>query len=152
MAILKQGDMVCYDCGGVNEHSPNCKAQDVAEVLSVYKRAQALEDGVLVDVSETAKEAGIRFPAALTAAVYGQYVEVPEGMTGQDEAGRLWDVLWMFRCAAAKFDASTLLFKLYVRNHNRERLDSWDLVTLKAECGPGDDGEPVLTIMLPDED
>ena len=125
---------------------------DDAEVISVYTRAQALEDGVLVDVSATAKEAGIRFPVALTAAVYGQCVEVPEGITGQDEAGRLWDVLWMFRCAAAKFDGSTLLFKLYVRNHNRERLDSRDLVTLKAECGPGDDGEPVLTIMLPDED
>jgi hypothetical protein len=58
----------------------------------------------------------------------------------------------MFRCAAAKFDGSTLLFKLYVRNHNCERLDSRDLVTLKAACGPGDDAEPVLTIMLPDED
>jgi hypothetical protein len=58
----------------------------------------------------------------------------------------------MFRCAAAKFDGSTLLFKLYVRNHNRERLNSRDLVTLKAVCGPGDDGEPVVTIMLPDED
>ena len=125
---------------------------DDAEVISVYTRAQALEDGVLVDVSATAKEAGIRFPVALTAAVYGQCVEVPEGITGQDEAGRLWDILWMFRCAAAKFDGSTLMFKLYVRNHNRERLDCRDVVTLKAECGPGDEGEPVLTIMLPDED
>jgi len=26
------------------------------------------------------------------------------------------------------------------------------LVTLKALCGPGDDGEPVITIMLPEED
>src|SRR5438874_13799663 len=120
--------MVCYDCGRLNEHSPNCKAQN-----------------------GTAKEAGIKFPVALTAAVYGQYVEVPEGITVQDEAGRLWDILWMFRCAAAKFGGSTLVFKLYVRNHNRERLDSRDLVTLKAERGPGDDGEPVLTIMLPDE-
>jgi hypothetical protein len=151
MAILKEGDMVCYDCGRVNEHSPNCKAQDVAEVLSVYTRAQALEDGVLVDVSGTAKEAGIRFPVALTATVYEKYVEVPEGATGQDEAGRLWDILWMFRCAAARFDGDTLLFKLYVRNHNRE-LEGQDLVTLKAQCGPGDEGEPVLTIMLPDED
>jgi hypothetical protein len=45
-----------------------------------------------------------------------------------------------------------LLFKLYVRNHNRERLTSRDLVTLKAVCGPGDTPEPVITIMLPDED
>jgi hypothetical protein len=124
---------------------------DDAEVISVYTRAQALEDG-LVDVSEMAKEAGIKFPVALTAAVYGQYVEVPEGITGQDERGRLWDILWMFRCAAAKFDGSTLLFKLYVRNHTRERLGSRDLVTLKAVCGPGDTPDPVITIMLPEED
>ena len=125
---------------------------DDAEVISTYTRAQALEDGVLVDVSEAAKEAGIKFPVALTATVWGQYVEVPEGVAGQDEAGRLWDILWLFRCAAARFNGNTLLFKLSVRSHNRERLGSRDLVTLKAVCGPGDTPEPVITIMLPDED
>ena len=125
---------------------------DDAEVISAYSRAQALEDGVLVDVSETAKEAGIKFPVALTATVWGHYVEVPEGVTGQDEAGRLWDILWMFRCAAARFNGSTLLFKLSVRSDNRERLDRRELVTLKAVCGPGDTPDPVITIMLPDED
>jgi hypothetical protein len=123
---------------------------DDAEVIYAYTRAQTLEDGVLVDVSAMAREAGIKFPVALTATVYGQYVEVPEGVTGQDETGRLWDILWMFRCAAAKFDGSTLLFKLHVRNDNQDRTPS--LVTLKAECGPGDDAEPVITIMLPEED
>src|SRR5713226_2372951 len=85
---------------------------DDADVIYAYTRAQALEDGVLVDVSETAKEAGINFPVALTATVWGQYVEVPEGVTGQDETGRLWDILWMFRCAAVRFNGDTLLFKL----------------------------------------
>ena len=45
---------------------------DDAEIIYPYTRAQALEDGVLVDVSEIAKEAGIKFPVALTAAVYGK--------------------------------------------------------------------------------
>jgi hypothetical protein len=125
---------------------------DDAEVISSYSRAQAIEDGVLVDVSTVAKEAGIKFPVAMTATVWGQYVEVPEGVTCQDESGRLWDIVWMFRCAAAKFDGDTLLFKLYVRNHNRGRLTRQDLVTLKAICGPGDNGEPVVTIMTPEED
>jgi hypothetical protein len=125
---------------------------DDAEVISSYSRAQAIEDGVLVDVSTVAKEAGIKFPVAMTATVWGQYVEVPEGVGCQDESGRLWDIVWMFRCAAAKFDGDTLLFKLYVRNHNRERLTRQDLVTLKAICGPGDNGEPVVTIMTPEED
>ena len=38
----------------------------------------------------------------MTRPVWGQYVEVPEGVSCQDEAGRLWDILWMFRCAAAR--------------------------------------------------
>jgi hypothetical protein len=125
-----------------------------AEIIDAYSRAQAIEDGVLVDVSETAKEAGIKFPVAVTRTLWEKYIAVPEGVKCQDERGRLWDVLSMFRCAAASSRArgSTLFFKLYVKNHNRERMDSRDLVALKAVCGPGDSGEPVITIMLPGED
>ena len=122
------------------------------EVVSSYSREQAIEDGVLVDVSTVAKGATIKFAVAITSTVWGKYVEVPKGVRCQDETGRLWDILWMFRCTAARFNGDTLLFKLYVRNHNRGRLDRRDLVTLKAVCGPGDDAEPVITFMLPDED
>ena len=31
-------------------------------VLHAYTRAQAIEDGILVDVSETAREAGFKIP------------------------------------------------------------------------------------------
>jgi hypothetical protein len=122
---------------------------DDPEVVYTYTRAQALEDGVLVDVSETAKEAGIKFPVAMTRTVWGKYVEVPEGVKCQDERGRLWDILWMLR-AQVRRGGDTLLFKLHVRNDNRDRIPP--LVTLKAVCGPGDSGEPVITIMLPNED
>ena len=125
---------------------------DDAEVISRYTRAQALEDGVLVDVSEVAREAGIKFPVAVTRAVWANYVEVPEGVVAQDESGRLWDILWMLRCQIRRSQGDTLHFQLYVRNHNRERLTRQDLVTLKAVCGPGDDAEPVITVMLPNED
>ena len=43
-----------------------------------------------------------------------------------------------------------LAFALHVRNDNRER--SPPLVRLKAVAGPDDQGEPCLTVMLPDED
>ncbi len=36
------------------------------EVISSYTRVQALEDGELIDVSKTAKEAGFVFPIAVT--------------------------------------------------------------------------------------
>jgi hypothetical protein len=76
-----------------------------ADVIYSYSRAQAIEDGVLVDVSETAREAGIRFPVAVTAAVWAEYVAVPDAVEAQDEAGRLWDVLWMTRCAITRAPA-----------------------------------------------
>jgi hypothetical protein len=55
-------------------------------------RAHAVADGVQVDVTKTAHEAGIKFLMFLTRTVYEAYVAVPEVVTGQDEAGRLWDV------------------------------------------------------------
>lgn len=54
---------------------------DDFELIHSYSRRQANEDGVLVDISETAREAGFTLPVALTAAVYEQYVKVPDGVT-----------------------------------------------------------------------
>jgi len=120
------------------------------EVIHVYTRKQALEDGVLVDVSTLAKEAGLRYPTAVTAAVWAEYVAVPEDLSDQDETGRLWDIVWMLalRIRRERPEGTTLLFQLYVRNCEEQA----DIITLKSICGPGDDGEPVLTIMLPHED
>lgn len=126
------------------------------ELISSYSRAQAIADGVLIDATETAREAGFKYPVALTAAVFSECVRVPEGVRGQDVKGRLWDVLWMLRFGMKRQkpddDPTRVLYSLYVRNHNHERLTRRDLVQLKAICGPGDTPEPVITIMLPDED
>ena len=123
-----------------------------ADLIHSYTRADALRDGVLIDVSATAREAGIRWPVALTCAAWGRCVAVPPGVECQDEAGRLWDVLAMLRFAVRgqRGDASEVRFAVHVRNDNLER--TLPLVRLKAVCGPGDHGEPVLTVMLPDED
>ena len=39
-------------------------------ILSAYTRAQAIEDGFLVDVSDTAREAGFGIPVAVTRSVW----------------------------------------------------------------------------------
>jgi hypothetical protein len=39
---------------------------------------------------------------------------------------------------------------VHVRNNNRDRRPP--LLRLKAVCGPGDDAEPVVTVMKPGED
>lgn len=120
------------------------------KVIYSYTRAQAIEDGVLVDVSEMAKEAGVRFPVAVTRALYDGYV-TPDPRSiplGQSVAGRLWDTLYMFRTAAKRFSGDTLLYRLtFIMGEQQPRL-----VELKAVIGPGDTPEPVITIMLPDED
>jgi hypothetical protein len=53
-----------------------------------------------VDVCETAREAGIRFPVFLTRTLLDACVTTPPGVHAQDESGRLWDVLWMTRVSA----------------------------------------------------
>ena len=53
--------------------------QDDVLIFS-YTRAQAIADGVLVDVSELAKQAGFRFPVAVTAGVWAECVAGPAGV------------------------------------------------------------------------
>jgi hypothetical protein len=121
------------------------------DIIFAYTRAQALADGVLVDVTPTATEAGFRYPVALTAAVWAEFVHVPPRVEGQDEKGRLWDILFMLRFAIRRArDGSELLFSLHVRNDNQSGTPP--LIRLKAVCGPDDDGQPCLTVMLPSED
>lgn len=120
------------------------------DVIYSYTRHQAIEDGVLVDVSETAREAGVKYPTALTARVWAELVDPNEQQKawGQDQSGRLWDVLFMFAHSARRNEGVTLHYQLLVV---RDRVEA-DEITLKAVCGPGDDPEPVITIMFPDED
>jgi hypothetical protein len=122
-----------------------------ADLIHRYSRADAIRDGVLIDVSAIARETGIRYPVALTCAVWERCVAVPAGVICQDEAGRLWDVVWMLRCAITRRSTGDIVrFALHVRNDNRDGTPP--LVRLKAVCHAGDEGEPVVTVMLPQED
>ncbi len=57
------------------------------ELIYAYTRAQALADGVHVDISTVAAEAGIRFPVFVTRAAFDACVTVAPNVIGQDEAG-----------------------------------------------------------------
>lgn len=134
----------------------NAMHETFGEVIHTYTRAHAIEDGNLIDVTETAAEAGFRIPVALTRAAYADCVEWSDAdsrrQTYQDEAGRLWDVLWMAMNAARRgAGRQSLPFQLY-RVPRGGRGVRPRLVTLITQIGPGDGGEPVVTIMLPGED
>jgi hypothetical protein len=126
---------------------------DFGGVIYAYTRAQAVADGVQVEVTKTAQEAGIKLPMFLTRAVYDAYVTVPPDVTGQDEAGRLWDVVWMTRFAIIRSHGHTdrCPVALYVKNADNRPAR---LVKLVATCGPLDmnDPQPAVTVMMPDED
>ena len=130
---------------------PSDSSSVFGDVIYAYTRAQAIADGVLVDVSALAKEAGFVFPVALTETLYHGYVVPALALIaeGQSIEGRLWDVLAVLRFAIAKdCDTDCLFFTtLFLMSP-----DSPVPINLKAVCGPGDNGEPVLTVMLPDED
>ena len=126
-------------------------------VISVYTRAQAIEDGFLIDVSDTAREAGFRIPVAVSRTVWHRLVALPEGYRGfQDERGRLWDVLWMARHSALRASGSDRVrMCVLVRDIRKDLRDSHR--PPRRHCpvvaiGAGDDGAPVVTVMFPEDD
>jgi len=122
-----------------------------APVIFRYTWAQAIEDGVLIDLTEWSKELGFKIPVACTATVWNGYV-VPTEQTralGQSERGRAHDLLWMlFNAIRKNGDGDPLLFEVTFLNSPHRHV----VVKLKSICGPGDHGEPVITIMSPSED
>lgn len=121
------------------------------EVVHVYTRAQAIEDGVLIDISEDAGEAGFVMPVAMTAAAWAELVAWTDSNRGiQDEAGRLWDVLTMARYFAKR--GGSRVEAEVLRVPNTPRATAPKLAKFVMACGPGDNAEPVITLMLPGED
>ena len=161
-ARLLQSDPVFADWAFIYVMTPDHQHQEVNEmdpkaneplfteedVIFTYTREQAIEDGVLVDVSETAREAGFNWPVALTSNVWALVEDIPPRLQGiADVDGRLWDVLWMARCAALRGGTETL-YDL-ILPHGRKKH-----AVLKMVSGPHGphDPRPCITIMLPHED
>lgn len=123
-----------------------------ANLISSYSRAQAISDGVLVDVSEWASantgfSGGFIIPVAVTAAVWSDLASIPERFQGiQDVRGRAHDVLFMASLAARRnHRTSTLLFQVLLDIGWTRRQE------YRLMVGPGDAGEPVITILRPEE-
>ena len=127
------------------------------DVISTYTRAQALEDGVLIDPGTMAAEAGFKWPVAITADAWADCVAWTEDDSArqvhQDQDGRLWDVLFMafYAVRTSQKSGDRILFQL-LRVPRDGRSTKAKLVTLRMIVGPGDSGEPVITILLPHED
>ena len=106
------------------------------EVISSYSRRDALEDGVLVDVSEFAREAGFKWPLAVTRGVW-EILEPSDDLKaeGQSWNGRAWDMLTILRYAIrnASRPDEVHFSPLFVLKPGREAVP----VALWAKSGPG---------------
>jgi len=121
---------------------------DDAEVISRYTREEALEDGVLVDLSELAKEAGFKYPLAATAGVFEILNDTRS--EGQDFQGRAWDMLnvLLFAIRTSRGGDVIKFSPLFQFPESRQPQP----VSMWTQCGPGDDAAPVITVMLKGED
>ncbi|WP_297919592.1 DUF6573 family protein [Metallibacterium sp.] len=116
------------------------------ELIYSYTRAQALADGVLVDVSERAQRAGIRYPTACTHGVWALIDCLPASDT-DTLAGIVRDV----RAEEVLRAMLAAIRRGGVRGTDRVTFQALGCA-LWAQCGPGDTAAPVVTVMREGED
>ena len=113
-----------------------------------YSRAQAIADGVLIDVTAQAREAGFKFHTVVSDNLFHSYIVPPAGLEGEGQSieGRLHDVFFVLLAAIRSSKAATDYAEidvLFVMAPGRQ-----EKVKVVAVVGPGDSGEPVMTICL----
>ena len=117
------------------------------ETIYSYSRAQAIEDGVLVDLSQADSiRQHWKYPFACTSAVWAIIEEALE-KPGRDVSGICHDISTMAKLAIQNaqdpHDADQTRFDVIITGKKHG---------LKLHIGPGDTAAPVLTLMLPYED
>lgn len=130
---------------------------DEADVIHVYTRKQAIDDGVLVDLTEWGSAdkgflGGFQCPVAVTREVWTMIEAIPESLKGiADVRGRAHDVLFLASLtvrALQRAQREAALFRVILpAKGTRKRLQ-----TLKVVLAHGDAGETTVTIMLPGQD
>jgi hypothetical protein len=120
-------------------------------VIYAYTRAQAIADGILVDLSARYPDEVrqlYKFPVAVTATVWGIIEAGVAAGVGNDYAGVVWDLLFMSQKGISRrISPAEHLFDVIITGAGPDKY-----FTFRAICGPGDGAESVVTIMLPNED
>lgn len=116
-------------------------------VVASYTRAEAFEDGTFIQIPPAAgSTAGIEMPLIITAGARREFVAGDDG----GEEGRLHAVLSAVARAIELSPVNEVCFVVPA-----EDLPSGQAPTgadrLIAITEPGDTGEPVMALMLPDE-
>lgn len=126
------------------------------DVIFTYSRKQAIADGMLVDLSDQARDYGFKIPFACTEGVWGtvRWTDADEQRkpgAGQSTEGRLHDVLALSIHAARRTNDNRTTFRVLMVPKAGMAIEPEE-VALHLTVGPGDDGKPVCTLMMIDED
>ena len=136
--------------------NPSSQPFEAPDVIHFYGRAQMLAHGELLDVSTMARQAGFVVRVAMTREAWAECVEWrrPSSQAkcmSQSEAGRLWDLLWMARSQALRRRGTQFRFAMRrVPQHGDDILARHVVLLMRTHAG--DQGEQVVTIMLPWQD
>lgn len=119
------------------------------EARASCRRAKAIEEGVLANVSEVARTGGFRWPVAVTANAWSLITGGRRGICTPGVYERLYDALWQAAAAIRveeQPEGNTVCYHIVLQYGLQLS------ATLKIVAESGDMGEPVITIMLPDEE
>ena len=144
---------VAETISGYRLRSTRDSIQDDDNLIYAYTRSQALADCVLVDISIMAKEAGFRYPTAITADLHARITpNEREKALGQSYEGRLWDVVFLASFAARQAglaNQSQFEVSLFEAEEDPPHDIHHSTLNLWIVVGPGDEGEPVITMGFP---
>ena len=126
--------------------------QPFGPVIFSYTRAQAIEDGVLIDVTAIARRVGFRLHTVVTCGVAAALVEQIRRLRPQDFEKYPEDKI-RHAAIAATLEGLHTAIRAIPGKAVKDRIDFKAAeLSLWANVGPGDNGEPVLTVMLQGED
>ena len=122
------------------------------EIISSYSRADAIRDGVLIDITDIAKRFGFKYPVAITSNLYYTYIDPNGNMNSIREVDNtlIGDVLTTLYYSIKNSKENetnivTVKMTIEISPNETSEIEFW------AHCGPGDDYRPVITIMLPED-
>lgn len=114
----------------------------MTEIISVYTGEEAVADGILVDVTETAQEAGFKWKVRITRTVHN-LCKPPKSNKIQSYEGRLWDVLWLAKMAIKRSSANETIIE-YTVKIGRKNETLWIAID-------GTNGYPAIHIIKPED-
>jgi hypothetical protein len=124
---------------------------DSIQLIHSYTRKQALEDGILIDVTDIGLFAGFKVPVAITALVHGitSIHEIPgDGRPLRWFLHKLLLIAQLHASYERNRNSREFNYDVPFMDENQER----QIEHFKCVLGPDDDGFPCVTVMMTWED